>query len=91
MSVEFVLLIIVAYLLGSVPVAYLAAKWVRGIDIRKYGTGKVGAANVLSAASKWLAIPVAILDIVKGALTVWVAQLLGFGAVLVLWWFLLTV
>ncbi len=81
MSVEFVLLIIVAYLLGSVPVAYLAAKWVRGIDIRKYGTGKVGAANVLSAASKWLAIPVAILDIGKGALTVWVAQLLGFGAV----------
>ena len=81
MAIEFVLLVLAAYLLGSVPAAYLAAKWSRGIDIRKYGTGKVGAANVLSTASKWLAIPVAIFDIGKGALAVWVAQLLGLGAV----------
>jgi len=80
-AIEFVLLVLAAYLLGSVPAAYLAAKWSRGIDIRKYGTGKVGAANVLSTASKWLAIPVAIFDIGKGALAVWVAQLLGLGAV----------
>ncbi len=81
MAIEFVLLVLAAYLLGSVPAAYLAAKWSRGIDIRKYGTGKVGAANVLSTVSKWLAIPVAIFDIGKGALAVWVAQLLGLGAV----------
>ncbi len=80
MAIEFILLILGAYLLGSVPAAYLAARWSKGIDIRKHGTGKVGAANVLSAASKWLAIPVAIFDIGKGALTVWVAQLLGLGA-----------
>jgi len=80
MSIEFVLLIIGAYLLGSVPAAYLAAKWSRGIDIRKYGTGNVGASNVLSTTSKWLAIPVAFFDIGKGALTVWIAQLLGLGA-----------
>jgi len=80
MSIEFALLSIAAYLLGSVPAAYLAAKWYRGVDIRKLGTGNVGAANVLSAASKWLAIPVAIFDIGKGAITVWLAQLLGLGA-----------
>jgi len=80
MVIEFILLILGAYLLGSVPVAYLAAKWSSGIDIREHGTGKVGAANVLGAASKWLAITVAIFDIGKGALTVWVAQLLGLGA-----------
>ena len=80
MIIQFILLVIGAYLLGSVPAAYLAAKWSRGIDIRDYGTGKVGAANVLSAAPKWLTIPVAIFDIGKGALTVWLAQLLGFGA-----------
>ena len=80
MSIEFALLSIAAYLLGSVPAAYLAAKWYRGVDIRKLGTGKVGAANVLSAASKWLAIPVAIFDIGKGALMVWSAQLLGLEA-----------
>ena len=80
MAIEFILLILGAYLLGSVPAAYLAAKWSSGIDIRKQGTGNVGASNVLSTVSKWLAIPVAIFDIGKGALTVWVAQLLGLGA-----------
>ncbi|MBA7615005.1 Glycerol-3-phosphate acyltransferase [subsurface metagenome] len=80
MLTEFVLLILGAYLLGSVPAAYLAVKWSRGIDIRKAGTGKVGAANVFRLAPKWVAIPVTIFDIGKGALTVWVAQLLGLGA-----------
>ena len=80
MVVEFGLLILGAYLLGSVPAAYLVVKWSRGIDIRKYGTGTVGAANVFRLAPKWLAIPVTIFDIGKGALTVWVAQLLGLGA-----------
>ena len=81
MTIEFGLLALGAYLLGSVPAAYLAVKWSRGIDIRKAGTGKVGAANVLSLAPKWIAILVTIFDIGKGALTVWVAQLLGLGAV----------
>jgi len=76
----FALLAIGAYLLGSVPAAYLAIKWSRGTDIRKVGTGKVGAANVLSAGPRWLAVPVAIFDIGKGALTVWIAQLVGLNA-----------
>ena len=76
MIIEFILLILGAYLLGSVPAAYLVAKWRRGIDIRQYGSGNVGAANVLAAVSKRWSIPVTIFDIGKGALTVWVAQLL---------------
>ena len=80
MTIEFVLLSIAAYLLGSVPAAYLVAKWSRGIDIRNYGTGNVGASNVLSVTSKWLAIPVIIFDIGKGASAIWIAQLLGLGA-----------
>ena len=79
-SVQFILLIIGSYLLGSVPAAYLAIKWSRGTDIRKQGTGNVGAANVLSTGPKWLAIPVALFDIGKGAFCVWVAQLLDLGA-----------
>jgi acyl phosphate:glycerol-3-phosphate acyltransferase len=73
-TVWFVLLAIGAYLLGSVPAAYLAVKWSRGVDIRKVGTGKVGAANVLNAGPKWLAVPVALFDIGKGALVVLVAK-----------------
>ena len=80
MNIEFVLLAIGAYLMGSIPSAYLAVRWSRGIDIRKYGTGNVGASNVVSTASKRLAIPVTIFDIGKGAFTVWLAQRLGLGA-----------
>jgi len=79
MSIEFILLIIAAYLLGSVPAAYLVAKWLRGIDIRQYGSGNVGASNISAIVSKRWSIPVTIFDIGKGALTVWAAQMLGLG------------
>jgi len=78
-TVEFGLLIVGAYLLGSVPTAYLVAKWSRGIDIRQYGSGNIGASNIFRSTSKWLAIPVTIFDIGKGVLAVWVTQLLGLG------------
>ena len=80
MSIEFILLIIAAYLLGSVPAAYLVAKWLRGIDIRQYGSGNVGASTISAIVSKRWSIPVTIFDIGKGALTVWAAQMLGLGA-----------
>ncbi len=74
-----VLLILGAYLLGSVPAAYIAARFTRGVDIREYGSGNVGVSNLLKVTSKWLVIPVALFDLGKGALAVWVAQLLGLG------------
>jgi len=80
MSLEFGLLIVGSYLLGSVPVGYLLVKWLYGIDIRQHGTGKIGASNVMRVASRWLAILVTIFDIGKGALAVWIAQLLELGA-----------
>jgi len=76
----FILLIIGAYLLGSIPSAYLVAKWRRGIDIRQYGSGNVGASNVLAIVSKRWSISVTIFDVGKGALVVWLAQLMGLGA-----------
>ena len=78
-SILFIVLILSAYLLGSVPVAYLLVKWSRGIDLRRYGSGNVGASNVIAAASKRLAIPVIVFDLGKGAAMVWVAQLVGLG------------
>jgi glycerol-3-phosphate acyltransferase PlsY len=80
MSLEFGLLIVGSYLLGSVPIGYLLVKWFYGIDIRQHGTGKIGASNVMRVASKWLAVFVTIFDIGKGALPVWTAQLLGLDA-----------
>jgi glycerol-3-phosphate acyltransferase PlsY len=77
-----ILLILGAYLLGSVPAAYLVAKWFRGIDIRQYGSGNVGATNILTVGPKWLGVLVILFDFGKGAGIVWVAQLLGMGIVM---------
>jgi glycerol-3-phosphate acyltransferase PlsY len=77
MTIEFALLLLGSYLLGSVPAAYLAAKWSRGIDIRQYGSGNVGAGNLLKLTSKWIAIVVIIFDAGKGMAPVWAAQLIG--------------
>jgi len=70
-------LILGAYLLGSVPVSYLVAKWSRGIDLRQYGTGQVGGGNLWRLTSWRLALPVGLFDLSKGWVMVWVAQLVG--------------
>ena len=70
-------LILGAYLLGSVPVSYIVAKLSRGIDLRQYGTGQVGAGNLWRLTSRRLALPVGIFDLIKGLLMVWVAQSVG--------------
>ena len=70
-------LMLAAYLLGSVPASYLAAKWFRGIDLRQYGTGQVGAGNLWRVTSWRLGLPVGLFDLSKGLVVVWVAQLAG--------------
>jgi glycerol-3-phosphate acyltransferase PlsY len=77
MMIYFVLLLLGGYLLGSVPAAYLAAKWSRGIDIRRHGSGNIGAANVLATGARWLSVVVVIFDIGKGMLPIYIAHLLG--------------
>ncbi|MBI2836459.1 MAG: glycerol-3-phosphate acyltransferase [Chloroflexi bacterium] len=65
-----------AYLLGSIPTAYLVAKWTRGIDIRQYGSGNVGASNISAVVSKQWTVPVSIFDLGKGMLAVYAARAL---------------
>lgn len=77
MVIKFIALLIAAYMVGSVPAAYLVARWRRGIDIRRYGSGNVGASNVFSTVSRRWTIPVSIFDLVKGMFMVWLAQKLG--------------
>ena len=77
MAIAFILLLVSAYLVGSVPTAYIVARWRRGIDIRQYGSGNVGASNLLRSSGKGLAILVTIVDLGKGILMVWAAQAAG--------------
>ncbi len=70
-------LMLAAYLLGSVPAAYIVARLVRGMDIRQHGTGQVGAGNLWRMTSWKLGLPAGAFDLGKGILMVWVAQVLG--------------
>jgi len=77
MVIEFILLLIGGYLMGAIPAAYLAARWSRRIDIRQYGSGNVGGANLVKVSARWLAVMVVIFDIGKAMPAVWVAHLVG--------------
>ncbi|MEC4983843.1 MAG: glycerol-3-phosphate 1-O-acyltransferase PlsY [Oscillatoria sp. PMC 1068.18] len=59
------LLVLVAYLLGSIPSGYLAARWLKGIDIREEGSGSTGATNVLRTVGKTAAVVVLLSDLFK--------------------------
>jgi len=71
----FLLLLVAAYLFGSIPVAFLVVKWRYKADIRKFGSGGVGGSNVFRSFSKPLGIAVGVFDGIKGALLVWIAML----------------
>src|SRR5436190_14536853 len=58
-----------SYVIGATPFGYLAGK-MRGVDIRQFGSGNIGATNVLRVLGKRIGIPVFALDIVKGWLPV---------------------
>jgi glycerol-3-phosphate acyltransferase PlsY len=62
-----VIAIIIAYLLGSIPSAYIAGRIKRGKDIRQLGGGNVGARNTFYEVGKAAGVAVAIFDIGKGA------------------------
>ena len=68
------LIIIGAYLVGSIPVGYLLCRSVKKIDIRRCGSGNIGATNVYRVAGGRLASAVLVLDILKGFLPVFLAK-----------------
>jgi glycerol-3-phosphate acyltransferase PlsY len=71
-----IVLIIAAYLLGSVPAAYLVAK-VRGIDLRKQGTRQVGSGNLWRLTSRKYGLLTGLFDFTKGLIMVVIAHALG--------------
>jgi acyl phosphate:glycerol-3-phosphate acyltransferase len=72
MSTKLLIAIIVvfSYLLGSIPFGYLLVRTFRGEDVRKSGSGNIGATNV-SRKSPMLGILTLLLDALKGSLAVW--------------------
>lgn len=67
-------LVLIAYLLGSIPTGYLLALALKGIDIREYGSGSTGATNVLRTVGKGAAIAVLLIDMLKGSLAIYLVR-----------------
>ena len=74
--------ILLGYLAGSVPFAFLLARR-KGIDVRFAGSGNVGAANVLRTTGAWRGIIVMSLDVMKGVGAVAIAHLMSGGTALI--------
>ena len=60
-----------AYLVGSIPFAFIFVRYVTGRDVRREGSGNVGATNALRTAGWKVGVAVTVLDIAKGSLAVW--------------------
>src|SRR2546428_2580090 len=63
-------LVVVAYLIGATPTSYLAARLGRGIDLREHGSKNLGATNVYRVLGWKYAVPVGLIDVVKGVIPV---------------------
>ena len=88
---ENVLIVAAGYLIGSIPFGVVVVRLLRGEDIRKQGSGNIGASNVWRAYGRWFGVPVALLDVAKGFLPAlvgleiggeWVGVLAGSAAML---------
>jgi len=79
-------IVLLAYLLGSIPFGYLLVKLTGGGDVRETGSGGTGATNVTRRAGKWAGLMTLLLDALKGVAAALIARLiLGDGSG-VNWW-----
>ncbi len=67
-------LILVSYLIGSIPSGLLIVRLAAGKDIRQVESGRTGGTNAMRAAGVWAGIATALLDVLKAAATVWMVR-----------------
>lgn len=71
-----ILLLVVAFLIGSIPFSFLIGRNVKGIDLRQHGSGNLGATNVFRTLGPWWGALCLFLDLAKGAVAVLLMTLL---------------
>jgi glycerol-3-phosphate acyltransferase PlsY len=74
---ENALIIAGGYLIGSIPFGLVVVRLLRGEDIRAQGSGNIGASNVWRVYGRWLAVPVALLDVAKGFVPAYLGLKIG--------------
>ncbi len=77
MPVTGIIAVIIGYLLGSIPSAYIAGRLIKGVDIRRVGGGTMGALNTMREIGIVTGLAVLFADMGKGVLAVLIAQWLG--------------
>ncbi len=75
--ITYIIVAIIAYLLGSISFSVIISKKIAGFDVRQKGSGNAGTTNVLRSVGKKAAIITLILDVLKGVLAIIVAYILG--------------
>lgn len=73
------IIVILSYLVGSIPTSIIVSKLVKGIDIRNFGSGNAGGTNVMRVLGWKYGVMVIILDAIKGAIAVILIARLHFG------------
>ena len=68
--IPFAVVLVASYLLGALPTSYVVGRVFRGIDLRQHGSGNLGATNLFRILGWKYAVPVALVDIAKGAVPV---------------------
>jgi acyl phosphate:glycerol-3-phosphate acyltransferase len=77
---QFIAVVVVGYLLGSIPFGLIISKLKTGVDIRQHGSGKTGATNVIRTAGTKLGMLTIVLDVAKAAVAVLVATVIIRGS-----------
>lgn len=77
MTIKLILISIIAYFLGNISASYMIAKYFKGIDIRKYGSGNAGATNVFRTLGAKAGLLAFLGDALKGAIAVALGYLIG--------------
>jgi glycerol-3-phosphate acyltransferase PlsY len=80
MAAQFVAVVVIAYLLGSIPFGLIIGKLKSGIDIREHGSGKTGATNVMRTAGTKLGVLTIVLDVAKATGAVMLAKVIIDGS-----------
>jgi glycerol-3-phosphate acyltransferase PlsY len=78
--IKYILLLIVSFIIGSIPFGIIIAKS-KGINLKKVGSGNIGATNVLRSLGKWPAVLTLLGDILKGTAAVAIGRYFGVGLV----------
>ena len=70
MTPMLLVVLLIAYVAGSTPTSFIVGRFAQGLDLREHGSGNLGATNTFRVLGWQWAVPVAVMDVAKGALPV---------------------